>query len=185
MRRVAGHRRLTATPGDEGTALSLSCAAGGLEAGADGLYRLLPTPIRLVTRRHGRPDELHGKRAYQRHTNTHSTCRPSRRKHLEHTWALRANRRPRGSSLNLAARQTRLRPAFTWSNTRNDGAFSYTLSYYNEDAASDVTEQPIDKGATSITLDNPPLNDKNYYFRWWPTMQEPLSGLHQGHADPE
>ena len=40
---------------------------------------------------------------------------------------------------------------------------SYTLSYYNEDATGDVTELPLDKDATAITLDNL-VNDKNYYF---------------------
>ena len=50
----------------------------------------------------------------------------------------------------------------TWSKPSTT-VLSYTLSYYNEDATGDVTEQPLDKDATAITLDNL-VNDKNYYF---------------------
>ena len=50
----------------------------------------------------------------------------------------------------------------TWSK-HSTTVLSYTLSYYNEDATGDVTEQPLDKDATAITLDNL-VNDKNYYF---------------------
>ena len=49
----------------------------------------------------------------------------------------------------------------TWSKPSTT-VLSYTLSYYNEDATGDVTEQPLDKDATAITLDNL-VNDKNYY----------------------
>ena len=50
----------------------------------------------------------------------------------------------------------------TWSKPSTT-VLSYTLSYYNEDATGDVTELPLDKDATAITLDNL-VNDKNYYF---------------------
>lgn len=40
---------------------------------------------------------------------------------------------------------------------------SYTLSYYNEDTPENIQEQTIEKGTTSVTLDNL-TNDKNYYF---------------------
>ena len=50
----------------------------------------------------------------------------------------------------------------TWSKPSTT-VLSYTLSYYNEDATGDVTEQPLDKDATAITLDNL-VNDKNYYI---------------------
>ena len=62
----------------------------------------------------------------------------------------------------LAAEAGNAYVTLTWSKPATT-VLSYTLSYYNEDATGDVTEQPIDKDATSITLDNL-VNDKNYYF---------------------
>ena len=50
----------------------------------------------------------------------------------------------------------------TWSKPSTT-VLSYTLSYYNEDVTGDVTELPLDKDTTAITLDNL-VNDKNYYF---------------------
>lgn len=62
----------------------------------------------------------------------------------------------------LAAEAGNAYVTLTWSKPATT-VLSYTLSYYNEDATGDVTEQPIDKDATTITLDNL-VNDKNYYF---------------------
>lgn len=62
----------------------------------------------------------------------------------------------------LAAEAGNAYVTLTWSKPATT-VLSYTLSYYNEDATGDVTEQPIDKDATSIMLDNL-VNDKNYYF---------------------
>lgn len=40
---------------------------------------------------------------------------------------------------------------------------SYTLSYYNEEAPENIEKRTLEKGTTSVTLDNL-TNDKNYYF---------------------
>ena len=40
---------------------------------------------------------------------------------------------------------------------------SYTLSYYSEETPENIKEQTVEKGTTSVTLDNL-INDKNYYF---------------------
>ena len=40
---------------------------------------------------------------------------------------------------------------------------SYTLSYYSEETPENIQEQTVEKGTTSVTLDNL-INDKNYYF---------------------
>lgn len=40
---------------------------------------------------------------------------------------------------------------------------SYTLSYYSEETPENIKEQTVEKGTTSVTLDNL-TNDKNYYF---------------------
>lgn len=62
----------------------------------------------------------------------------------------------------LAAEAGNAYVTLTWSKPATT-VLSYTLSYYNEDATGDVTEQTIDKDAATVTLDNL-ANDKNYYF---------------------
>lgn len=50
----------------------------------------------------------------------------------------------------------------TWSKPATT-LLSYTLSYYNESDPENITEQPLDKDLTTITLDEL-VNDKNYYI---------------------
>ena len=52
--------------------------------------------------------------------------------------------------------------SLTWSEPAST-VLSYTLSYYNEEAPDDIEVQTLEKGTTSITLENL-TNDKNYYL---------------------